>query len=231
MNKQRFADICQQNGFAFNDLTFNKVEQYIDLLQQWNNKINLTAITETSQVIDKHIMDCLYPTFKYPLRGNGVDVGSGAGFPGLVWAIFYPDIKITLIEPTLKRCNFLNEVIKQLNLNNVTVLNKRSEDCLDLRNSFDFASARAVASLSIISELVLPLLKNNGLFYALKGSKAMEEYTQAGNALKVLNSNLIDTSSYLCEDSGTHITLYIKKLKDIDNKYPRNYAQIKKKPL
>lgn len=231
MNKQKFINICKDNNFICDKQALANIEQYILLLQQWNEKINLTAIVENEQVYDKHIMDCLFPTFKYPLKGDGVDVGSGAGFPGIVWAIFYPDINITLIEPTLKRCNFLNEVKQQLNLSNVTILNKRSEDCIHLRNSFDFASARAVANLSIICELVLPLLKNNGIFYALKGSKAMQEYQMATNALKILNATLIDTQSYICEDSGTHITLYIKKLRDIEKKYPRNYAQIKKKPL
>lgn len=231
MNKVKFINLCYENGLQIDQEDLSKLDKYIELLQQWNEKMNLTAIVEYEQVLDKHIMDCIYPTFKYPIHGKIADVGSGAGFPGIVWAIFYPNCSFTLIEPTLKRCHFLNEVKNQLQLDNVIVINKRSEDCKELKNSFDIVTARAVANLNILSELCLPLLKDNGRFYALKGSHANDELENAHNALRQLMGRFIDCCEYICEDDGHHITLIIEKTGKIDDKYPRLYSHIKKKPL
>ena len=161
-----------------------------------------------------------------------VDVGSGAGFPGLVLAIGYPLCQITLVEPLTKRCTFLNKVINELKLKNVKVINARAEDLSTYRAKFDYATARAVARLNILLELIMPLIKVNGIFIALKGKQGNEEIKEANNALKILNSVVIKTQQInLITDLDNRINIFIKLNKDVDKKYPRNYSKIKNKPL
>lgn len=231
MKRNEFAIACGIVGLQLSENQLDQYSLYLSLLQQWNEKMNLTAITEEEQVWDKHFMDCLYPTCIHSLGDNVADIGSGAGFPGMVWAIAYPNKHFTLIEPTGKRVTFLTEVMNKCSLKNVTLVNKRSEDCKEYMGVFDTVTARAVANLPILLELCTPLLKVGGNFFALKGSKASDELEKSANALKVLGCRYEDQCCYTCQDQGQHITLFIHKDKACDSKYPRNYAQLKKKPL
>lgn len=231
MNSNTFKQVLEDHGFNHDDGTIEKTMKYLELLFQWNQKMNLTAIDTLETALDKHILDCLMATCGLTMEGHGADIGSGAGFPGMVWAIYFPNITMDLIEPTTKRCLFLNTVIESLGLTNVNVINKRSEDCMDKRESYDFVSARAVARLPLLLELCTPLLKVGGTMLALKGSVAMEEIHESSHAMDVLNISLVSTNTYTCEDGGNHITLVLTKHCSTPKGYPRNYSVMKKHPL
>lgn len=233
MNKETFYNKCQENGLILNTNQKNQFDQYYHLLYETNKVMNLTAIIEEDEVYEKHFYDSLLFSFELDLNNKTlVDVGSGAGFPGLVIAIAYSLCEVTLVEPLTKRCNFLNKVIDELKLNNVKVINARAEDLSMYRSSFDYATARAVARLNILLELIMPLIKVNGIFVALKGKQGNEEIEEANNALKILNSTIIKTQQInLITDLDNRINIFIKLNKDIDKKYPRNYSKIKNKPL
>ena len=231
MNRYTFKQQLIHYGFNHDDQTIQKTMDYLYLLFEWNQKMNLTAIDTLDSALDKHILDCLMATRGLTMNGHVADIGSGAGFPGMVWAIYFPDITIDLIEPTQKRCVFLNTVITSLGLTNVNVINKRSEDCNDLRESYDLVAARAVARLPLLLELCTPLLKVGGTMLALKGSIAMEEITESKHALSTLNMVLSSTTTYTCEDGGNHITLVLTKTSATPKQYPRNFSVMKKHPL
>ena len=217
------------------EITTEMAEQfkkYVLLLQDWNEKMNLTAITETGEILEKHFYDCILPLSCQKLEGNVADIGSGAGFPGVVWKIVTPDIHMTLVEPTGKRCTFLKEVIQKLGLENIEVINKRSEEfVVQARESFDVVSARAVANLRVLSELTLPLVKKNGVFIAMKGSRGYEEAKEAEHAVSVLGATLEHTQDVSLFSGDARVNLFYRKTADTPDQYPRNYGTIKKKPL
>ena len=151
-----------KDTLTFTPDQLSQFQRYAALLKEWNEKMNLTAISEESEVIEKHFLDCLIPAKSLSIDGKTCcDLGTGAGFPGLVWAIAYPTAKIILVEATGKKCTFLAEVVKQLNLQNVRILNRRAEE-LNNKNQFDIVVARALAPLPILLELAVPLLKVHG---------------------------------------------------------------------
>lgn len=214
------------------DKQLAQFEQYALLLQEWNEKMNLTAITEMEEIVEKHFYDCLLPFQYIKIEGKIVDVGSGAGFPGLVWKIAYPDLDITLLEPIQKRCTFLKEVIKQLGLEKIKVVNARAEDfAKDARETYDYASARAIARQNILSELCMPLIKVGGHMISLKGMKGVEESEEAKKASDTLGVQLIQTIETELPSQEKRVILVYKKVKKTPEKYPRNYGAIKKKPL
>ena len=162
-----------------------------------------------------------------------IDVGTGAGFPGLVLAICYPNLKVTLLEPLNKRCVFLSEVVTALGLQNVEIVNQRSEDySKNNREKFDYATARAVARLNILLELVMPLVKVNGTFVALKGRLGYEEVDESKRALELLDCKVSKIQDVkLLTDDDSRQNIFVLKLKKTHMKYPRNYSQIKNKAL
>ncbi len=207
------------------------LDKYADLLVEWNQKFNLTAITQRDEIYLKHFLDCLLLAKKLEKDITLVDVGSGAGFPGIVIKIYRPDIKVTLLEPNNKKVTFLREVISQLNLKDIEVYDDRAEDfCKDHYQQYDVVTARAVAALNILCELCLPLVKVNGRFIAMKGPKALEELEQAKNAIKTLSAEYISKDEFALDES-TRVFLNIRKIGNTNKKYPRNYGQIKKRPL
>lgn len=220
--------------FAMNITEDQKIafDQYLDLLTEWNKKMNLTAITDPGEIREKHFHDCSLPITEGTIAGSVCDVGSGAGFPGIVWKILQPDLAVVLLEPTGKRCTFLNTVIQELNLKNITVVNARAEDYVkEKRESFDVVTARAVAQLSILTELCLPLTKPDGVFIAMKGSRGMEELEAAENALRLLQGKTENCCEEILPNGETRMNLWIRKTGKTPAKYPRPYGQIKKKPL
>lgn len=210
-------------------------EMYANILQVESKKYNLTTITDLEDIYVKHFYDSLLLTKMVNLNQNIklADLGSGAGFPGIPLKIAFPNLDITLIEPTTKRCKFLEQVIEKLNLQKIKVINDRAENYVEKeRESFDLLTARAVAPLNILLELAIPLLKINGEFIALKGSNAEEEMKEAQNALKKLSARLTNQLTLdLPNDKGTRIILEIQKVKATNSIYPRQYAKIKKQPL
>ena len=232
MNYQDLKEKTKVIGIEITDDMINKFKKYYELLSLWNEKMNLTAITEESEVIKKHFFDCIIPLSILEEKGKLIDVGSGAGFPGIVFKIVRSNYEVALLEPIGKRCNFLNEVIKELDLKNIKVVNERSEDfAKENRERFDIACARAVANLSILSELCLPLVKVDGVFLAMKGSKAEEEHLEAAKAIETLGAELVRKYEHDISGAGERVNLLYKKIKNTPAKYPRNYSQIKNKPI
>ena len=215
-----------------NDKTVERFKKYAALLKEWNEKMNLTAITDEPEIVEKHFYDCLLPTNHDLLDDRLIcDLGTGAGFPGLVWAIAYPKCVVTLVDATAKKCTFLNEVIKELNLTNAFVVNSRGED-LNMREHFDIVTARAVAPLNILLEVTVPLVKEKGLMIAMKGAKGKEELADAKKAIQKLYLKVIEINEQsLPNDEGIRYNIILKKEKKTEKRYPRSWADIQKKPL
>lgn len=210
-----------------------KLELYADMLCEWNQKINLTAITEPEDIAVKHFLDSMM-VFKYadiPSGASVIDVGTGAGFPGVVMKIVRPDIKLTLLDSLAKRINFLDELCKALEIE-VTTVHSRAEDIpTGFRESFDIATARAVANMRVLCEYCMPYVKVGGSFVALKGSAAEQELSEADNAVKVLGGKLKSCKTFSIADAGERGIIEIKKISQTPTKYPRNPAKISKQPL
>ena len=203
---------------------------YGRLLVEWNQKMNLTAITIEEEIWEKHFYDSIVP-FENLSHKTLCDVGSGAGFPGIPLKIVFPDMELTIVEPLQKRCRFLETVKEALDLKGVNIYPERAEDFVkEHRESYDVVSARAVARLSILLELCAPLVKMKGHFIALKGKQGHEELLEAQKALDILGMKL-EKEDTIDVDEATRINLYMQKVKPTPNKYPRAYGQIKKKPL
>ncbi len=216
------------------DLTDKQKKQYdlyYKLIKEYNKVMNLTGIDDEFGVYLKHYYDSLLISDLIKDKDLVIgDIGSGAGFPGIVLAIYFPNNSFDLIEPIKKRCNFLSEVVKELGLENVNILNKRAEDLE--KEKYDIITSRAVAKLNILLELSIPLLKCEGLFIPLKGSKGNEEIIEAKNALKELNSSVEKIfEEVLPFEESLRVNIVIKKLKKTNSIYPRNFGQIRKKPL
>ncbi len=211
----------------------DKFNIYYDFLTQENQKYDLTNITERNECFIKHFNDSLSLGLYCNLDGLSIcDVGSGAGFPGIVLKICYPSIKLTIIEPTMKRCKFLSELCNKLNID-VNIINARSEDkSIELEEKFDIVTARAVTNLSSLLEITVRLCKVNGHLVFYKGINALNELNDAKNAINLLNLKFIKDYKYdLDLDMGTHYLLDFLKTSKTNNRYPRRYSEIKKRPL
>lgn len=220
-------------------LTENQYEQfqkYFELLVEWNKKMNLTAITDESGVALKHFADSLslLNFVDIPQNSSLADVGTGAGFPGVVLKIARPDIKLTLIDSLNKRLVFLGEVCAQLGIE-AELIHSRAEDGArdeKLRESFDFAVSRAVAKMNVLSEYCLPYVKVGGAFCAMKGAQANEEFKESLNAINTLGGKLEKKYFFeLPENGGERAIAVVRKVKNTPQKYPRQSGKIKAKAL
>ena len=223
------TELVKQLDVELSQLQNQQFELYADLLIEWNQKINLTAITDRQDIYIKHFYDSLLLEKLFKPQGNICDVGSGAGFPGIPLAISNPQLNVCLIEPIEKRCNFLRHVCQQLNLNNVEVINSRAEDFKEKK--FEFVTSRAVAPLNILSELCIPLVQLNGHFIAMKGPRAFEEVEEAKKGIDLLGGKIIKITESKLPNEQTRICIDILKTKETPIKYPRHYSKIKKNPL
>ena len=231
MKLEEFVTLCSQKGLNLTEVHIQQFKTYAELLIEWNQKMNLTAIDDFEGILEKHFYDSLLPAFEYKIQGSLCDVGSGAGFPSIPLKIAYPELVITLVEPLAKRCTFLKEVIHQLGIE-ANIYNVRAEDfAKDYRESFDYVTARGVANLRVLSELCIPLVKKDGYFLAMKGMQGLSENDEAQKALKTLG--VVLEKDHKCElpDGSIRYNLLYKKVKNTDKKYPRAYAKIKKSPL
>ena len=234
MNKEEFIKEANKLGIEVTDEKIKKLERYYELLIEWNEKINLTAITLKEEVYLKHFYDSLTLFKAYDFNKNikVCDIGTGAGLPGIVLKIFFDNIDITLVDALGKRINFLRLVIDELKLNKITTIHQRAElFSKEHIEEFDLVTSRAVAKLNILNELCLPIVKINGYFIPMKANIA-EELNESKNSLKILNSTLEDTISFkLPKENSIRNLIIIKKIDKINNKYPRNFDKIKKNPL
>ena len=233
---EKIADRCAEFGAVIDGEIAKRLNLYGNLLLEWNEKINLTAITEPEDVLYKHFYDCIL-FFKSITPEKGariIDVGTGAGFPGMVLKIVRPDIEVTLLDSLNKRLVFLNEVISELGLGGISTLHMRAEDAGQSalhREKYDIACARAVAALPALMEYCLPLVKRGGSFVAMKGANAEEEMSRSLNAARLLGA---DKPTIICETlTGNEQRAFIiaKKISQTPTKYPRKPAEISKKPL
>ena len=235
-----FKDIllkqAQLSDIALSDDQVEKLTRYYELLIEWNEKMNLTALTEPEDVALKHFCDSIL-LLKYadlPQGSSLIDVGTGAGFPSVPVKIVRPDIKLCLLDSLNKRLTFLNEVVNELKLDDVKIVHSRAEDGAkkaELREKFDFATSRAVAQLNVLSEYCLPYVKVGGAFISIKGKYSEEEIANAKSAIKLLGGKTVKVDTYNLADTSERTIINIKKLNSTDKKYPRTSAKIKSKPL
>lgn len=235
-----FKDILRREAMAsqieLSEEQINKFDIYYNMLVEWNQKMNLTALTQPYDVALKHFCDSIL-LLKYadiPKGSSLIDVGTGAGFPSLPIKIVRPDINLCLLDSLNKRLVFLKEVVNELKLDNVTIVHSRAEDGArkpQMREKFDFATSRAVAQLNLLSEYCLPYIKTGGAFLAMKGKYSEEEIADAKNAIKILGGKISKVSTYNLTDSSERTIINISKISKTDKQYPRTTAKIKSRPL
>lgn len=232
------VDLFSKYNIEINNEQVNKFNKYYRLLIEWNKKINLTAITDYEDVIKKHFLDSVlllkvYHKSLFALK-NIIDVGTGAGFPGIPLAIMLPEAKFTLVDSLNKRIEFLKEIVDILEINNITLIHSRAEDLgidPEYREKYDICVSRAVASLPLLLEYCSPFIRKEGILYMYKSLKVEEEIASAKNALFTLNCS-ISKNILLTEDEDfQRYILEIKKEDLTPDKYPRKPGKAKKKPL
>ena len=232
MNIDEFKTEVKKFGIEVTDEEISKLEKYADLLKEWNEKINLTAITEKEQVFLKHFYDSLtlVKIINLDKVDNLCDLGTGAGFPGLVLKIIFPQLKLTLVDALNKRINFLDVVVKELSLENVTLVHARAEEYgRNHRECFDVVTARALSSFPILLEYSASLLKVHGHLIAMRG---LDDSSDGIDALKVLNLKINNVLEFKLPFEESNRTLVdVIKVDKTPQKYPRRYAEIKKKTL
>lgn len=228
---------CNNVNLDFNDKKYNQFISYKNLIQEWNKKINLTAIVKDEEIIKKHFIDCIKIFKASPMAEakSLIDIGTGAGFPGIPIKILKEDIEITLLDSLQKRINFLNIVIGELQLKNIQYLHGRAEDYaqeIQHRQRYDIAVSRAVANLAVLSEFCIPFVRKGGYFVAMKGPSVEEEITSATKSIEILGGKIEDIIKIDIEDTDLkHNLVIIKKVKETAKKYPRKPSIIKKNPL
>ncbi len=230
-----FNDYLQELNIKLNKEQIEKFYIYMNMLIEWNEKINLTAITKPEEIILKHFVDCLTISKYIKEDSNLVDIGTGAGFPGIPLKIYRNDLKIVLADSLNKRLNFLNEVINKLELEGIQTIHARAEELgknKKYREQFDVSTSRAVANLSTLSEYMIPLIKVNGQCICMKGSDIDEELEVAKNAIKILGGEVVNKDVFKLpkSDLGRSVVI-IKKVKNTPGKYPRKAGTPAKEPI
>lgn len=228
---------CENIGLEINEEKYNKFIQYKDLMKEWNEKVNLTAITDDKEIVIKHFVDSI-KAFEFKNLNSAVkiiDVGTGAGLPGIPIKIMNDNAKVVLLDSLQKRINFLNEVITTLELKDIKTVHGRAEDFgtdLNYREKFDVAISRAVANMAVLSEFCLPFVKKNGYFVALKGPAVQEELDEAKKAISILGGKIEKIIKVDFENSDLdHNLVIIKKIKNTPKQYPRRAGTVTKKPI
>lgn len=233
IDKNRLEAKCAALGIALTGPMLDALDQYAEILVEYNQKVNLTAITDPEGIEDKHFADSLLLANLPETAGKLVDVGTGAGFPGVVAKIFKPELQLTLMEPTGKRVEFLKYVCAQLGLSGVEFAKERAEEAARKvwREQFDVATARGVAALPMLSEYCLPLVKVGGVFLAMKGPGAAEELAESGAALEKLGGKGSGVAEFHLPGGDVRNIIRIKKISQTPPVYPRNGGKIAKSPL
>ena len=237
MKPEEFYAHLADLGFPLTDRQKEQYERYFELLVEWNEKINLTAITEKDEVYLKHFYDSIAPILQGLIENQPIrllDIGAGAGFPSLPMKILFPELDVTIIDSLNKRINFLHLLAEELGLSGVHFYHGRAEDFAQdkaFRAQFDFVTARAVARMQVLSELTIPYLKVGGRLIALKASNAPEELEEAKNALNLLFSKVEDNLQYDLPNGDPRYITVVEKKKETPNKYPRKAGMPNKRPL
>jgi 16S rRNA methyltransferase gidB len=237
MKPEEFYVHLADFGFPLTDRQKEQYERYFELLVEWNEKINLTAITDKDEVYLKHFYDSVAPILQGLIENQPIrllDIGAGAGFPSLPMKILFPELDVTIIDSLNKRINFLHLLAEELGLSGVHFYHGRAEDFAQdkaFRAQFDLVTARAVARMQVLSELTIPYLKVGGRLLALKASNAPEELEEAKNALNILFSKVEDNLQYELPNGDPRYITVVEKKKETPNKYPRKAGMPNKRPL
>ena len=237
MTPEEFKQLLSEKNIQLSDYQMQQFADYAHLLIQWNEKINLTAITEEKEIYLKHFYDSISLGFyeDFSLNKKMCDIGAGAGFPSIPLKIVFPALETTIVDSLNKRIIFLSELVNQLGLENVSLYHDRAEtfgQSPKFRGTFDYVTARAVARLNVLSELCLPLVKKEGYFIALKASKSEEELKEAKPAIALLGGKFTEERSFelpITQDER-HIVM-IQKKKETPKKYPRKPGLPNKQPI
>ncbi len=222
-------------GVELDEKALERFDIYASLLVEWNEKINLTAITDPEGIVMKHFVDSLtvFHAVEIPQGAKVIDVGTGAGFPGVAMLIARPDLDVTLIDSTNKKLNVIRDILGKIGLS-ANVVHIRAEEAghsADFREQFDFATARAVSNLRDLSEYCLPFVRKNGVFISLKSAKADEEIQEGSAAIRILGGKIEEKKVFELEDCGERTILLIRKISSTPDKYPRPSAKMAKFPL
>lgn len=228
-----FKEIFLSEGFDIIEEQYGKFDAYAEALVEWNKKMNLTGITDPQGIAVKHFLDSVLPLkfIDVPKSASLIDVGTGAGFPGVPLKIYRHDIKLTLLDSLNKRINFLTEACKAADIK-AECVHGRAEDCgrvPEYREKYDIAIARAVAAMSVLAEYCLPFVKVGGIFAAMKGPN--ENYSDGEKAVKTLGGEIADVKEYALPNGDKRVLIIVKKISPTEVKYPRGGGQISKKPL
>lgn len=237
MKPETFYNLLAEQNLPLSDQQKKQFERYFELLVEWNEKINLTAITDKDEVYLKHFYDSIAPILQGLIPNETIkllDIGAGAGFPSLPMKILYPQLDVTIIDSLNKRINFLQLLAQELDFDDVHFYHGRAEDFAQdkkFRAQYDFVTARAVARMQVLSELTIPYLQVGGKLLALKASNAPEELLEAKNALNLLFSKVEDNLSYALPNGDPRYITVVEKKKETPNKYPRKAGMPNKRPL
>lgn len=233
---ERLRNYCRNIGIVLDDTALQRFSTYMSLVIEWNEKINLTSITDEEEFIIKHFYDSLtlLGNLDIKIGAKIIDVGTGAGFPGIPLKIARPDIDLTLLDSLNKRLVFLDEqVLKRLDLT-ARIVHGRAEECsknTEFREKYDIATSRAVANLSSLSEYCIPFVKVGGVFVSMKGSNFYDEVNSAKNAVEILGGRLKRIEELELPDRSGRSIVIIDKVRNTPQKYPRRGVKISKNPL
>lgn len=233
--KKRLAELCGKMGVALSEKQLGQFQRYMELLVEWNQKMNLTAITDPEGVTVKHFYDSLLllKAVELPEGASLIDVGTGAGFPGIPVKIARPDVKLTLLDSLNKRLVFLAEVCRELGIE-AEIRHARAEEGgrqKELREQFDFATARAVAGMNVLSEYCIPFVKEGGAFIAMKGPDGEEEAKAAACGIGTLGGKTEKIGHFELPDGSKRCIVVVRKVRETPEAYPRHGSKISKKPL
>ncbi len=235
--EEKIAESFSRLGITLSSIQINQFIKYYELLVFWNRNVNLTTVTDFDDVLLRHFVDSasVSEAVDFSSVDNVIDVGTGAGFPGMVLKILYPDLRITLLDSKNKKISFLNTVISELKLGDIDTVYSRAEDAAHnpaYREQYDLCLSRAVADLTVLSEYCLPFVKDDGLFIAYKSDNSDEEIKNANYALKTLSSSVDSVDKVVLSGSDIRRSLIIiKKISSINSKYPRKAGIPRKRPL
>ncbi|GEK31248.1 ribosomal RNA small subunit methyltransferase G [Kurthia zopfii] len=237
MNEEQFVQALKEQGIELNEQQIQQFRSYFEILVEWNEKMNLTAITDEPSVYLKHFYDSISASFHFDFTKvkSVCDVGAGAGFPSLPIKICFPHLHVTIVDSLNKRIQFLNHLSEQLGLENVNFVHARAEEFgqnAQYREKFDLVTARAVARLSVLSELCIPLVKEGGQFLALKAASGEDEMKDAKKAIAVLGGKLVHHVAFELPVENSERTIYVfDKVKTTPKKYPRKPGTPNKTPI
>lgn len=233
--QEKLKKECEKMQIDIKESQIEKFYIYMNLLLEWNQKINLTAITNCDEIIIKHFIDSLTVCKYLKKESSVVDVGTGAGFPGIPIKIVREDLNIILVDSLNKRIRFLEEIIKKLELENIKAIHSRAEEFgrnIKYREKFDYATSRAVANLSTLSEYLIPLVKIKGKVISMKGSTIDEELEESKKAINVLGGKILNIDEFNLPSSDIKRNIVIiEKVKNTPNKYPRKPGTPAKEPI